>query len=184
MANSSYNALEVSLRHSRQRAPILTSYTYAKSTDNAFSGGPGNGDQGAGEQINPLNPRLSRALSAFDMTHNFVVRYSYELPVDKVLRANRLTRGWTITDITRYTTGLPVTMTEQDDTLLRTFCTGPTCAVFDTPNYTVRPTKLNQSGFGRALFQHFAVQSASARTTRKLPPAFLSRPRFATGISV
>ena len=75
--------------------------------DNASRWGPGDGDAGAGEQINPLNPRLSRILSAFDMTHNFVVSYSYKLPVDKVLRANRLTRGWTITGITRYTTGLP-----------------------------------------------------------------------------
>jgi hypothetical protein len=54
--------------------------------------GTQNGDPGAGEQINPLNPRLSRVLSVFDMTHNFVVSYSYKLPVDKVLRANRLTR--------------------------------------------------------------------------------------------
>jgi hypothetical protein len=35
MANSSYNALEVSLRQSSQRASILVSYTYAKSMDSA-----------------------------------------------------------------------------------------------------------------------------------------------------
>jgi Carboxypeptidase regulatory-like domain len=137
MANSSFNALEVSMRHASGRSAILASYTYSKAMDNASSWGPGNGDQGAGEQINPYNPALSRALSAFDMTHNFVVSYSYELPFDKFLPANRLTRGWTISGITRYTTGLPVTLTEQDDnSLLGTYCTGPTCAVLDTPNYT------------------------------------------------
>lgn len=137
MANSSFNALEVSMRHASGRSAVLASYTYSKAMDNASSWGPGNGDQGAGEQINPYNPALSRALSAFDMTHNFVVSYSYELPLDKFFPANRLTRGWIISGITRYTTGLPVTITEQDDnSLLGTYCTGPTCAVLDTPNYT------------------------------------------------
>jgi hypothetical protein len=138
MANSGYNALEISLRHSTQRAAILASYTYSKAMDNASSWGPGVND--AGEQINPVNPRLSRSLSAFDMTHNFVVSYSYELPFDKLFSANRLTRGWIVNGITRYTTGLPVTINEQDDnSLLGTFCTGPTCSVVDTPNFTRGP---------------------------------------------
>jgi hypothetical protein len=160
-ANSSYNALEISVRHSTQRAAILASYTYSKSMDNASSWGPGISD--AGEQLNPINPRLSRSLSAFDMTHNFVVSYSYELPFDKLLKANRLTRGWTITGITRYTTGLPVTITDQsDNSLLGTWCTGPTCAVVDTPNYT--PGGLNftnprsgQPYFNTSLFTPEAI---------------------------
>jgi hypothetical protein len=79
-------------------------------------------------------------LSAFDLTHNFVVSYSYELPLDKLFRPSRLTRGWIVTGITRYTTGLPVTINEQDDnSLLGTFCTGPTCSVLDTPNYIPGP---------------------------------------------
>jgi hypothetical protein len=87
------------------------------------------------------------------MTHNFVVSYSCELPVDKLLRANRLTRGWTITGITRYTTGLPVTMTEQDDnSLLATFRTGPTCAAVDTPNYTPGPLNLTNPRSGEPYF--------------------------------
>jgi hypothetical protein len=139
-ANSGYNALEVSVRHSTQRTAILAAYTYSKAMDNASSWGPGISD--AGEQINPINPRLSRSLSAFDLTHNFVVSYSYTLPFDKLFSSNRLTGGWTVTGITRYATGFPVTITEQDDnSLLGTFCTGPTCAVVDTPNFT--PGSLN-----------------------------------------
>jgi carboxypeptidase family protein len=138
MANSGYNALEVSLRHSSQRTAILAAYTYSKAMDNASSWGPGISD--AGEQINPVNPRLSRSLSAFDLTHNFVVSYSYELPFDKLFSANRLTKGWIVTGITRYTTGLPVTINDQsDNSLLGTFCTGPTCSVVDTPNYMPGP---------------------------------------------
>src|SRR5438128_206462 len=138
IANSGYNALQVSLRHTSQRATILAAYTYSKAMDNASSWGPGVSD--AGEQINPINPRLSRSLSAFDLTHNFVVSYSYMLPFDKLFSPNKLTRGWTVTGITRYTTGLPVTINEQDDnSLLGTFCTGPTCSVVDTPNFTPGP---------------------------------------------
>ncbi len=150
MANSGYNALEVSLRHSTHRAAILAAYTYSKAMDNASSWGPGISD--AGEQINPLNPRLSRSLSAFDLTHNFVVSYWYELPFDK-FRANRLTRGWILTGITRYTTGLPVTINEQDDnSLLGTFCTGPTCSVVDTPNYTPGPLHFTNPRSGNPYF--------------------------------
>jgi hypothetical protein len=137
-ANSGYNALELSLRHQSQRASIEAAYTYSKAMDNASSWGPGVSD--AGEQINPINPRLSRSLSAFDLTHNFVVSYSYMLPFDKLLSRNKLTTGWIVSGATRYATGFPVTISEQDDnSLLGTFCTGPTCAVVDTPNFTHGP---------------------------------------------
>jgi len=138
IANSGYNALEVSLKHSSKRASILAAYTYSKAMDNASSWGPGVGD--ATEEINPINPRLSRSLSAFDLTHNFVVSYTYELPFDRLFSPNRLTQGWIITGITRYNTGLPVTLNEQDDnSLLGTFSTGPTGSVIDTPNFTPGP---------------------------------------------
>lgn len=151
MANSGYNALEVSLRHSSQRAAMLLAYTYGKAMDNASSWGPGVGD--AAEEINPVNPRLSRSLSAFDLTHNFVVSYSYELPFDKILPANRLTSGWTITGITRYSTGLPVTLNEQDDnSLLGTNSTGPTSSVVDTPNFTPGPLNFTNPRSGQPYF--------------------------------
>ena len=173
-ANSSYNALEVSVRHSTHRAAVLASYTYGKSMDDASSWGPGVRD--AGEQINPINPGLSRALSAFDMTHNFVVSYSYELPFDKLLPANRLTRGWIITGITRYTTGLPVTINEQDDnSLLGTWCTGPTCSVVDTPNYTRGPLGFTNPRSGKPYF------NTSVFTPEALGQLGNSRRRFFHG---
>jgi len=150
-ANSGYNALEISLRHTSPRAAILAAYTYSKSMDNASSWGPGVSD--AGEQLNPINPRLSRSLSAFDLTHNFVVSYSYMLPFDKFFQANRLTRGWIVTGITRYNTGFPVTINEQDDnSLLGTFCTGPTCSVIDTPNFTPGPFNFSDPRSGKSYF--------------------------------
>jgi hypothetical protein len=151
MGNSNYNALEASLRHTSHRASVLASYTYSKAMDNASSWGPGVSD--AAEEINPVNFKLSKALSAFDLTHNFVVSYSYELPFDKLLTRNRLTEGWIVTGITRYATGLPVTISEQDDnSLLGTWCTGPTCSVVDTPNFTPGPLKFTNPRTGNAYF--------------------------------
>jgi len=135
MANSNYNALEASLRHTSHRATFLAAYTYSKVMDNSSSWGPGAGSGGV-EIINPINPKLGKSLSAFDLTHNFVVSYVYELPFDKFLPANRATRGWKISGITRFSTGLPVFITEQDDaSLLGTNNTGPTGAGIDEPNF-------------------------------------------------
>ena len=71
------------------RLEFFTGYTYSKSLDNASGSGLGQGDN-----INPLNFRSTKALSAFDATHNLVVSYNYRLPFDKIGCANRLTNGW------------------------------------------------------------------------------------------
>jgi len=123
---SSYNSLQLNFRHTSGRLQMLLGYTYGKSLDNA---------SGYGEQINPINPALSRGLSAFDSTHNFVVSYNYELPFDKWGGPKRLTNGWTISGITRFATGLPVTLVETDDhSLLGTSFGGPIILPVDTPD--------------------------------------------------
>jgi hypothetical protein len=149
MGNSSYNGLEVTLRHTAGRLTLLGAYTYSKSMDNAST---------ATDQIMPFNARLSKALSSFDMTHNFVISYSYELPFDKAFGSNRITRGWIISGITRFTTGLPVTILETDDrSLVGNTSTGPTGSQ-DEPNYTpgqlLLQTNPRESGtyFNTALF--------------------------------
>ena len=58
-------------------ASILAGYTYSKSVDVASN---------LGEQVNPFNIALSEAPSAFDMRHNFVVSYNYELPFEQLVR--------------------------------------------------------------------------------------------------
>ncbi len=109
MANSNYNALEASLRHTSGRSEFLAGYTFSKVLANASSWGSGN------EIINPINPQISKALAAFDVTHNFVVSYGYQIPFDKLWRPNRLTNGWVISGITRFSTGLPILLQEADD---------------------------------------------------------------------
>jgi hypothetical protein len=123
---SSYNSAQVNFRHTSTRAQLLLGYTFSKSLDNA---------SGYGEQFNPINPNLSRGLSAFDATHNFVVSYNYVLPIDRLGGPKRLTNGWTLSGVTSYSTGLPVILVETDDhSLLGTAFGGPIPLAVDTPD--------------------------------------------------
>ncbi|MGB8830770.1 MAG: hypothetical protein WCC95_01370, partial [Candidatus Sulfotelmatobacter sp.] len=125
--NSAYNSAQIDYRHTSGRLQSLLAYTFSRAFDNS---------SGYGEQINPVNPRLSRGLSAFDSTNNFVASFTYNLPVDKMGGPRRLTNGWAVSGITRFSTGLPVTMVETDDqSLLGTAFGGPITLPVDTPNF-------------------------------------------------
>jgi hypothetical protein len=125
---SSYNSAQVNFRHTAGRLQMLLGYTYSKSLDNA---------SGYGEQMNPINPNISRGLSAFDSTHNFVVSYNYTLPFDRFGGPKRLTNGWSLSGITKFSTGLPITLVETDDhSLLGTSFGGPIPLAVDTPDQT------------------------------------------------
>jgi hypothetical protein len=110
IGNSNYNSLQVTVRHNSGPLQMLAAYTYSKSIDQSSN---------LGEQVNPVNPSLSRALSAFDMTQNFVVSYNYQIPLARwVRKANRWTQGWELSGIARFTTGLPVTLINYGDNSL------------------------------------------------------------------
>ncbi len=129
IGNSNYNSLQTSLRHRSDRLDVLLGYTYSKSIDNASGMGGG--------YLNPYNYRLSRALSAFDMKHNFVASYDYRLPFDRIWGGpkSRLTAGWRIVGITHITSGLPVTLSENDDRSLLGAGNGGTGSSVDLPQY-------------------------------------------------
>ena len=156
IGNSNYNSAQVNWRHTSGRLQTLLGYTFSKAIDNS---------SGYGEQINPVNARLSRGLSAFDATHNFVISYNYILPFDKLRGPKRLTNGWAISGITRFSTGLPVILVETDDhSLLGTSGTGPIPLPVDTPNFAggslgiVDPrNSANHTYFNTALFSASAI---------------------------
>jgi hypothetical protein len=87
---------------------FLAAYTFSKAIDNS---------SGFGEWVNFVNPRLSRSLSSFDVTHNFVFSYNWALPFDRAFKGapKRLTQGWNLAGIARFTGGLPVTIRQGDD---------------------------------------------------------------------
>ncbi len=150
MGNSNYNSFQTSLRHTSGRAEFLLGYTWSKVMDNASNWGTS-----LGGQINVVNHKLGKAISVFDMTHNFVASYSYELPFDKLIAANhpRLTRGWVVTGVTRFTTGVSVRIRENDDrSLLGTRFTGPTGQGVDEPNFTPGPLNITDPRTGQLYF--------------------------------
>jgi len=137
IGNSNYNSLQVSFRHNSKSLEIFAGYTYSKSLDNASN---------LGEEVNPFDPSLSKALSAFDMRHNFVVSYDYQLPVTKLLPANRWTKGWSWSGITRFSTGFPVTLFSLgDNSLLGAEPNGINNFGIDLPDYTPGPLNLNHN---------------------------------------
>lgn len=128
LASSSYNSLQVSVDKRVGRLRFLAAYTWSKSLDNA---------SGFTESVNPFNPGLSRGLSVFDITHNFVVSYFYSLPFDYFAKssfARRALSGWQLNGISRLATGLPVTLQETDDRSL-CGCDGQGLHSLDLPNY-------------------------------------------------
>jgi hypothetical protein len=136
IGNSNYNALELNLRHTSKHLQILASYTFSKSIDQSSN---------VGEEVNPINPAISRALSAFDVTHNFVVSYAYDLPLERLLKAsNAWVKGWTISGITHFSSGFPVTLLNYgDNSLLGAEPNGINNYGVDEPQYSPGPLDLN-----------------------------------------
>ena len=150
------NALETTLRYSWTRTTVSLAYTYSKSIDQGSN---------LGEVINPSNPALSRNISAWDMKHNFVATYNYNLPLEKLLRrTNRLTEGWSISGTTRFSTGFPVTLYDQSDSSLQgSLGNGVNNQLIDTPVFTPGSLNINTNprngrpAFNTALFQPEAL---------------------------
>ncbi|HTW59206.1 MAG TPA: carboxypeptidase regulatory-like domain-containing protein [Terriglobales bacterium] len=146
IGNSNYNGLELSLRHTSKHLQLFASYTFGKSMDQSSN---------VGEEVNPIDPALSRALSAFDVTHNFVVSYAYDLPLERLLGASNVwTKGWTVSGITHFSSGFPVTLLNYgDNSLLGAEPNGINNYGVDEPQYTPGPLKLNSNPRnGRAYF--------------------------------
>lgn len=115
IGNSNYNSLEATLRHSRGPIDLLAGYTYGKSLDQSSS---------LSEAVNPINPNLDKAPSAFDLRHNFVASGNWKLP-----------RGFSLSGLVRLSTGMPVTLYNNDDTsLLGTIPNGINNNGVDTPD--------------------------------------------------
>ena len=136
IANSNYNALEVNLRYVGRQANFLIGYTYSKSIDQGSN---------LGEQLDPLNPGATRAISAWDMRHNLVASFSAKLPFETLFKhSGRLTEGWTLAGTVRFSTGFPVTLSDDSDrSLLGTLGNGVNNYLLDTPEYHGAPLDVN-----------------------------------------
>jgi hypothetical protein len=146
VANSNYNALETTLRYDGHGSQFLLSYTYSKSIDQGSN---------LGEQLDPIDLRHSRAISAWDMKHDFVASYTWAIPVATILgTSKRLTEEWSLSGTTRFASGLPVTLFDNSDrSLLGSLGNGANNYLLDTPQRLPGALDINTDGRnGRAAF--------------------------------
>ena len=104
-ANSIYNAGQITVERKANDFSFLAAYTFAKALDDS---------SGFGDLVNFVNPRLSRGLSSTDITSNFVASYIWAIPFDRAFAnaPKRLTQGWQIQGITRFSTGFPIQLNQ------------------------------------------------------------------------
>jgi Carboxypeptidase regulatory-like domain/TonB dependent receptor len=125
VAHSSYNSLQASARYQTGSLSFLAGYTWSKCLDNA---------SGLQESIYPFDPSRSIALCSFDVTHNFVFSYNWILPFERLVSSTwgkRILGGWSLSGITNFATGLPISLSEDDDNSL----IGANASPVDVPNF-------------------------------------------------
>jgi hypothetical protein len=104
-ANSIYNSGQITLERKANDVTFLAAYTFSKGLDDSSA---------FNDLVNFSNPKLSRGLSSTDITHNFVASYVWAIPFDRAFRnaPKRLTQGWQMQGITRFSTGFPVQLNQ------------------------------------------------------------------------
>src|SRR5205807_4514362 len=115
IANSAYNSLQASLdKRFAHGLQLTAAYTFSKSFDEASS------FEGI---LNPIDPRITRSLSAFDARHRIVLSYYWELPTRKFDGAKgHLLNGWAYSGISSIQTGFPIRIsTLADNELMYSF---------------------------------------------------------------
>jgi len=101
--NSNYNSLQVSAERRARDLTFLASYTYAHSLDDVSA------------KYDPRNPQRAYGPSTFDLRHNLVLSYNWDVPFARLLGSRRITTGWHVTGISRFYTGNPVSVKSGGD---------------------------------------------------------------------
>jgi hypothetical protein len=138
--NSTYNSLQVSAEHQAGDLTFLVSYTYAHSLDSYSAA------------YDPRDPSRAYGPSTFDMRHNLVMSYTWQLPFAKAFGNRRLATGWYLAGITRFNSGTPISLQSTGDFAL-------TNLGLDYPTQVGPIQKLNPRNSGNLYFN---------------PPAFAS----------
>ncbi|HEY3838434.1 MAG TPA: hypothetical protein VGL72_17765, partial [Bryobacteraceae bacterium] len=109
-SNSSYNALQIDVRHRVESGLYLqANYTFSR----VLSDADGNQQTRFDPFLNVFNGGIERARAPFDITHVFHLNASYDLPMGKghLLSGGRVFRrvleGWTVSTVTMWQSGMP-----------------------------------------------------------------------------
>ena len=127
---SNYNAFEVSCATAVASLEVMAGYTYGKSLDDSSS---------LSEPVYPMGAALTKAISAFDMRHNFVASYRYQSAVRRAAPRGRIAgpRAGRSSGITRFSTGCRSRFT----TIPTVRCSAP-CPTASTTTASTRHTCL------------------------------------------
>lgn len=110
VANSNYNALQLSLRQQEAAIPVLGSmyytlgYTWAHSLDDA------SGFRNNTAQVPTLDPHIFYGSSDFDVRQTLTFSGGWDLPFNK--GPKRLVKGWSLYPILSFRTGFPFSVTD------------------------------------------------------------------------
>jgi len=176
VAQSSYNSLQASLKHTSGLSTLLIGYTYSKCMDDA---------SGLEEGVNPFDIRKSLGLCLFDVTHNFVASYEQQLPFDRFFHAtsgwtNKLASGWAISGITTFATGLTVNLSSSSDNSVSGTQGGED--VVDLPNLSPGRLLINTNPrSGQPYFNSFPLTNGGIFSAEPLGQIGNTRRRFFHG---
>jgi hypothetical protein len=131
--NSNYNSLQISAERRARDLTFLASYTYAHSLDTVSA------------KYDPRDPARAYGNSTFDLRHNLVLSYNWEVPFARLLGARRATLGWHITGISRFNSGVPISLRSGGDFAL-------TNIGLDYPTVVAPIHKLNPHDSGHLFF--------------------------------
>jgi hypothetical protein len=123
IANSSYNALEASLKKRFSHGiSFLASYTYSKSIDDSstfnLSGSASKPLAGENDLAqNPFDVNAERGRSLFDSRHRFVLSYQWSLPFWRQPKGwyQQVLGNWQVNGIVTAMTGTPFTVFDGND---------------------------------------------------------------------
>ena len=116
VANSIYNAGEVTVERKAGDITFLAAYTFAKALDDSSA---------FADLVNFQNAKLSRGLSSTDVRQNFVVSYIWQMPINRAFHGLPwLTKGWQLQGITRFAGGFPIQMGQANPVTNPQLCPG------------------------------------------------------------
>ncbi len=169
--NANYNALQAKLEtRAWHGSTLLTSYTYGKClSDGAFS------TQSREEPNYGIN---YYGVCAYNLTHNLVISYVYELPVGKgrgflgdiPTWANAIVGNWQVSGVTTIQSGLPFTATISTDN-------ANTGVGSQRPNISGRPTMVKRP----SCWFYIAKNSACTALAPNSPNTFTVPAKYTYG---
>jgi hypothetical protein len=130
-ANAWYQGLQLNLQKRLSRGfSFNIAHTFSKSLMEGYGRNEGDGYNPNAYQ-NPRNRAADKARVGFDVTHNTVANFVYEIPMVEALKkgvAGAIFNGWQSNGIVTLRTGFPMTVTQG--------------AITNTANVSIRPDRI------------------------------------------